>query len=247
MNSFQKYLQKEASSKQNKQSQNFKTGDFRREDYEEQPVESPSKNRSGSRQTFGDKVQRFNKPIVPNDQDDARFDKTIDKHHPVNFGYEQTVPQIPQNVYQSQAIIGNNAPQSRYGPQDQFYGNQNHQTEKELAGYSEQIMSTAGMPQYMGGNQGYFGNTMGANSLEFMKSYNMDPKSNMYGPNMMSMNMPPNMMMGNQYAHPQPPMYGANTFGGDPNMSMYGAPRQNEYQPPSQMVSKYQKYIFIDA
>ena len=219
MSSFQKYLQKEANINKGKlkQSQNLKI-DENKDEYEDRPVKNSPRNfKPRTSQSFGEKVQRFNKALVPDQQQEQMYDQAAEKNYPPNFGYEQTIPQI----YQSQNMMAGVGPQTRYNQPENMYGQQNMQGEKELAGYSEQIMSTPNMSPYMGSNQPYFNASMGSASLENMKLYNgVDPKASLYNPNMASMNMPHMMVPGQMQPNQQ--MFGVNTFGNDPNMSMYG-------------------------
>lgn len=164
--------------------------------------------------------------MVNEDEDYQNYDPG----YPPNFGYDQTTHQIPQNMYQSNA--GPNYPQqqmNRYSHAEGPYKAPNMQpTEKELAGYSEQIMSSQGIPQYFNQQPPIYQNMLGSTSHENLnlKSMHFDPKASLYGPNMGSVNFPLGMMYPPHLQNSQH-LYAANTFGNDPNMSMY-APRPQE-------------------
>lgn len=134
MQSFQKYLQKEAGHKEQhvKQSQNYTYEDDKRNDLDEPEGRgSSARRKAGSRQTFGEKVQRFNKALVGNEEEYQNYDP----NYPQNFGYEQPTNQVPQNVYQSTQAPGFQQTPNRYSQAESNYYGQNAQNaEMELAG-----------------------------------------------------------------------------------------------------------------
>lgn len=165
-------------------------------------------------------------------EEEEQYYQNYDKAHPAAFGYEQPTKQIPQNMYQSTPMHPGAYPPNRYSQAESTYGQPlnpyaGRGEEKELAGYSEQIMSSAGMPPYMT-NQSMYNPNYPTNIPQDpygYKPFPVDPKASLFNPNL-SMNIPPNLLYPNQYT-PQP-LYASNTFGTDPNMSLY---HQKEFQP----------------
>ena len=101
--------------------------------------------------------------------------------------------------------------------------------EKELAGYSEQIMSSQGIPpSFIAQQQLYAQNAFNNPSQDSLgtKSFQQDPNASIYATNInMSSGMPypPNVQASQQ-------VFGANTFGSDPNMSnIYGGKPRADY------------------
>lgn len=224
-NTFQKYLQNEASQQEKlKQSQVYE--DDKRQDYEEEGRGSSAR-RGGARQTFGEKVQRFNKAIVGNEDEDE--ENYYQNQYPPNMGYEQQTHQSPQNMYQNQ--IGHMMPRFSQ-PNNSYNIPQTLPGERELAGYSEQILSSQGLtPSYLAQQQMYNQNFMGGGTSPEafnMKPYQLDPKQSMYMPNMASSNFQPGQLYPQQFQNTQ--AFNSNTFANDPNMSMY-VPSQRQPEP----------------
>lgn len=239
-NTFQKYLQNEASQQEKlKQSQVYE--DDKRQDYEDEGRGSSAR-RGGARQTFGEKVQRFNKAIVGNDDEDE--EQFYQNQYPPNMGYDQKSHQTPQNMYQNQLgpmMPRFSQPNNSYNPPQSLPG------ERELAGYSEQILSSQGLtPSYLAQQQMYNQNFMNNTSQEGfnMKPYQLDPKQSMYMPNMASSNFQPGQLYPQQFQNTQ--AFNPNAFGinqpniNDPNMSMY-APSQRQQEPNIDAYSSNQK------
>jgi hypothetical protein len=233
-NTFQKYLQNEASQQEKlKQSQIYE--DDKRQGYEDEGRNSSARRGQGSRQTFGDKVQRFSKAIVGNGNGEDEEEQYYQNQYPPNIGYEQPTHQTPQNMYQGQP--GQMMSQRFSQAEGNYHTPQTLPGEKELAGYSEQILSNQGLtPSYLAQqqmyNQGFMGNTNQSQEPYNMKNYQVDPKQSLYVPNMASVNnFQPGLMYPQQFQASQ--QFQTNTFGNDPNMSMYAqAPKQQEFNSP---------------
>jgi hypothetical protein len=229
-NNFQKFLKKEAEEKEKlKKSQHKPFEDDKRNDYEEYEGRGSSAKKIGARQTFGEKVQRFNHAIVEGHENEEQYNQVYDKNYPPNFGYDQPTKRIPQNLYQSNQVQ-NQQFKNRYSQAESMYGYGPPGAENELPGFSEQILSPQGQPpSYMVNQSQQNPNMMLAGTQENMnfKNFQGDPKTSLYNMNMASMNMNPGMMYPNQFQSSQM-MMGANTFGNDPNMSVY-AQNQPQY------------------
>ena len=177
---------------------------------------------SVSRQTFGEKVQRFNKPLVGgNDEEEQFYPPNYQNEYPINPLHQKFYPQTPMQAMNQRKFGMYENP---YNMPPNLVGN-----ERELTGSSEMIMISKGM-QKMQGNQQMYNQPIDPNMPHDnfgYKGYPMEQKPPMYNPGYSSMGVPPGMMYPPQM-QTQQQMFGMGTFGTDPSMSMY-AQRPTEY------------------
>ena len=111
----------------------------KRNEYEfDQRDQTASQRQSISRQTFGEKVQRFNKPLVGGNEDEEQF-------YQQNYSSEYPTNQNPQKYFPQNTMQGMS--QRKFGMYDNPYNTQHnvHGSERELSGSSEMVMISKGM------------------------------------------------------------------------------------------------------